>query len=1006
MVRKILIPFCLLLALLSGCRSDEPFGPDPTSEETGVRLLIPSATMARETATRTRAFTNHSDNYDILEAEGKINNIHVFGFRQNGDNTSTPAFYRELTEDMGTPVNDIYRSYNISTEVGTYNIYILTNTDLPSTLRANPGTATESAVKDANHTALVGKADGVSSFLPMSGTATCEVRPKATATAYANLSFLHSKVRLTVINEKGWTESAVRFDNLRGSNLFKETRIFGTNNTSSADNINRSEQDGIASFSRHYDFDKAAEKYPSLMNLDVAGNMTALMESEISTFPLDKLGEEEELPSTDDSTCKFIYQTICYPAESLGAAEQLRTVLDMIYHSGTETGNLTFKLGDDCDGTPYDRTKGGKDLKRGHFYDIVVSLKEGGEVLVYWDIKEWQIDRINIQLAGLTDLFLQKTVITETMDGETIESVPFTTNAPRLALQSSVSEYTDAAGDPIPYFILTENRTDNSIKVRINPALPVGEYENKTFTVTAGNVTKTVTVKKIALSKYLNIYPSSQTVNIQQIVNESTYDFYFEFSTNADNLVLRQTAFANANTRKGYTAPTGSATIGRGLYLQVCGADTVAISPKIDMSDFLNGSAINLGDRLNADMLLPNSGILRISIEDPSQAEYFSKEISGTFTATADGVAAKTARFTVKPNPTVYTLHFKAINPDGNWSQPHVYVYQPLEYKGDLVYGYDGKKTLNWIEYSFTGNRAFRGWQYQQGGEPDLTGYSINDNISFGGSIVSGYDLGSDWGDPNYLTDAHYNEVQFFDKEAMACDICQNALDQTWPGCCMTEEDDGWWKIELPLLAKPDKAMVMFVGGHGDGNGRYPGDGIPGIPLPNYSDRESWYLYDGSRGGDNCSFSDDRRDSYASDPVVVENEEYYVISWPTSYYDRLLMCGDGQSLAFGDWNAVKGATSVKNGLGQQIGSYYYVWAPSSSFTNGQLNLTQGYEFIILNSNGNKTNNVNDNIKFDSSHVQEITLSTADKATLEAKISSTEGSAFEGIVKIFRITSYN
>ena len=118
------------------------------------------------------------------------------------------------------------------------------------------------------------------------------------------------------------------------------------------------------------------------------------------------------------------------------------------------------------------------------------------------------------------------------------------------------------------------------------------------------------------------------------------------------------------------------------------------------------------------------------------------------------------------------------------------------------------------------------------------------------------------------------------------------------------------------------------------------------------------------------------------------------------------MCGDGQSLAFGDWNAVKGATSVKNGLGQQIGSYYYVWAPSSSFTNGQLNLTQGYEFIILNSNGNKTNNVNDNIKFDSSHVQEITLSTADKATLEAKISSTEGSAFEGIVKIFRITSYN
>ena len=980
-----------------------------------MRLLIPSATMARETATRTRAFTNHSDNYDILEAEGKINNIHVFGFRQNGDNTSTPAFYRELTEDMGTPVNDIYRSYNISTEVGTYNIYILTNTDLPSALRANPGTATESDVKDAKHTALVGKADGVSSFLPMSGTATCEVRPKATATAYANLSFLHSKVRLTVINEKGWTESAVRFDNLRGSNLFSGTHIFGTNNTASSANIDRTAPDGIASFSRHYDFDKAAEKYPSLMNLDVAGNMTALMESEISSFPLDKLGEEEELPASDNSTCKFIYQTICYPAESLGADEQLRTVLDMIYHSGTETGNLTFKLGDDCDGTPYDRTKGGKDLKRGHFYDIVVSLKEGGEVLVYWDIKEWQIDRINIQLAGLTDLFLQKTVITETMDGETIESVPFTTNAPRLALQSSVSEYTDAAGDPIPYFILTENRTDNSIKVRINPALPVGEYENKTFTVTAGNVTKTVTVKKIALSKYLNIYPSSQTVNIQQIVNESTYDFYFEFSTNADNLVLRQTAFANANTRKGYTAPTGTATIGRGLYLQVCGADTVAISPKIDMSDFLNGGAINLGDRLNADMLLPNSGILRLSIEDPSQAEYFSKEISGTFTATADGVAAKTARFTVKPNPTVYTLHFKAINDDGNWSHPHVYVYQPLYFKGFPVVGKNGEAILNWIEYSFTGNRAFRGWEYQMGDVSDLTIGTSQISMA-GGSTFEGYDLKDSWGNPEKLDNSErYQSVEFLSGEMIGCNACLTDLVETWPGVGMVQESDGWWKIDLPLLAKPDLAMVMFSGSHiqrGDNgwtgvNGhRYPDLNVPGIPLPNYSDREAWYLYDGARGGDNCSFSDDRRDSYASDPVPEENGEYYVISWPTSYYDRLLMCGDGQSFAFGDWNAVKGATSVKNGLGQQIGNYYYVWAPSSSFTNGQLNLTQGYEFIILNSNGNKTNNVDQNINFDSSHVEEITLSTADKATLEAKISSTEGSAFEGIVKIFRITSYN
>ena len=169
------------------------------------------------------------------------------------------------------------------------------------------------------------------------------------------------------------------------------------------------------------------------------------------------------------------------------------------------------------------------------------------------------------------------------------------------------------------------------------------------------------------------------------------------------------------------------------------------------------------------------------------------------------------------------------------------------------------------------------------GGGAHINAYEVDWSYD-GPSKASGYQIGTG-------SDDKYIRVSLIDQSQSSCSVCSSTdasqgPNLLWPGMGMTaeKENNGWWKIEVPLIVKPDIALVMFANGHSntgtkESDKRYPINQVPGIPLPNYSDREAWYLYDYALRGENCSFSDDRRESYPQEkfptPVNGESLPFY-----------------------------------------------------------------------------------------------------------------------------------
>ena len=73
-------------------------------------------------------------------------------------------------------------------------------------------------------------------------------------------------------------------------------------------------------------------------------------------------------------------------------------------------------------------------------------------------------------------------------------------------------------------------------------------------------------------------------------------------------------------------------------------------------------------------------------------------------------------------------------------------------------------------------------------------------------------------------------------------------------------ENPGWFYFDLPVLAKPNTALIMFADGHNGNNDpqdRYPAHMVPGVPLYNFADKEGWFLYDWNESDKN-EFVDDK----------------------------------------------------------------------------------------------------------------------------------------------------
>ena len=861
MIRKLLsILFPVTLLLLTACSADEHLVMPGADGNTTINLLIPSTEMA---SANTRADADASHGNRDLVGEGKITKLAVVGFYNNSKN----HFYAELDKDMSSEVSGVYSSYKLAVVPGQYTLYVLANMseDLAGLKNELKGDATapglEEKVKNLVHSYGVTLPD-TEKGLPMAGTVYADVTENQSKEVMVNLGFLCSKVRVTVIYNESTTP--LKINGIDLNNVWDKSKVF----------LNVDETHGTLGDLRKVE-NAGSEKFYRLTDDLCAKELSYWTKKyeDVNNDPVETMKNLTTLSNNSaEGYVKFSYQNTLYVPECSGKGDN-STYINL------KSGNGTARINIGCGGENDTHTENiGGNIERGHFYDIV-AMVAGGKVEYLWNVKPWTPEQIAVQLAGISRLYVADTVI-ESIDGDTPYELYYETDAPNLTFESSK----DSAGKPL--FLIKEDKENNVLVVSLNTETNLTKDVHRTegmgFWVISGSIRKWISVNEIDLTTFLRLLPKSANVIVRNIINEYSYSTEFEYATNDDNLSLKITELTNDNKYSGYDEEDGA--VSKGIYVQILNSERKPVTEIMALDETHFVPTENFTSDFTS---LPNTGYIRVTLVAPTNPDYFSKEIKAVFEASTDtfqGEDAETAELVISPNPTMYTIHFKAIN-GAEWTSPHIYIYQPLSYKGYPVY----EDRINWIEYSFTGNMAFRGWT-KDGGAVAPPGNLTNGLEVGGGDIIDAYNVDWSYDGPSKATgyqigtgaDDKYIEVQLIDNSQSSCSTCKNGNPNLlWPGMGMTRESNGWWKIEIPLIVKPDVALVMFADGHGN-NGkdesdkRYPINEVPGIPIPNYSDREAWYLYDASRGGDNCAFSDDRRESYTA-PITGGDEENITI---------------------------------------------------------------------------------------------------------------------------------
>ena len=249
------------------------------------------------------------------------------------------------------------------------------------------------------------------------------------------------------------------------------------------------------------------------------------------------------------------------------------------------------------------------------------------------------------------------------------------------------------------------------------------------------------------------------------------------------------------------------------------------------------------------------TGTVTVRIDQPYQPSFYPRtqtvvlDYTATDNRSTSTVDTDQTRVTIIPNAQTYRLHFRPVN--DSWTNPHIYVYEALYTPNGSEVMLSDQTDENAVLYGFTGKRTFKGWD-TQGGSISWSNWTNNtatDQVN-GGSNIFDPEGGS-----GYTTDIDYCPT-------FRTDCCENSVNPKWPGVKMKvdTENPGWFYFDLPALAEPGKALIMFADGHSAGNDpqdRYPAHMVPGVPLYDYADKDGWFLYNWNEGDQN-EFVDDK----------------------------------------------------------------------------------------------------------------------------------------------------
>lgn len=891
-LNKIFLPALLGLtatALLPSC-SDETgiFAPDPEPQE-GVVLRLPDFEGAVEFA-RSRAGETSASS----ELEGTLQSLWLFVFEKNGDDwklvtTDYPKNLKDENTINGklSSSEEGYKDYSLTLPAGEFRFYLLANLDdygiSESDIKAIKkieGTSGETGIKDLTLTFSGPLTNGHLPMACMSVVGTNKNPTQAdqsisiaageSKTIYADLSFLCAKVRYTVLfdnSENGISQDfgskVAKFDNVSIGNIISKTQINS-----------------------------------ELTNFANAGGVTGNPEIQLTkyTYPdasYPENSEADDLLTTSTKAGTYALQGIVYLPENVSDKKTTLNLTGGCYASSADTQAI-YPIQKTTTLCPSD-VNGGK-FSRGNFYDIVVKVISYDALDLTATVNTWEPKELTYTLTGKPyEFIVDRTTLEKVTTGEETKIVykadlGVSYESPILKDEDITGTFSEKAKGLELYQI---NIVNDSVFVQVNGDIPFSDLQkinnlsdqNKKekyqyFHLKSGRLNKRIDVTDLDLSPFFEVSPKTIILDVREIISsgEDEPSFKITYKTNVDDATI------TIGNGEGTSTTDISNLIGTGI--------GSALTLKHDDGVSINSNK-QLG-KIDGKLALTGHGIMNGNSFWSSNHEY-------NITLTNSGInteeRTKKIKIIVKPYNSDYIIHFKD-NTKG-WGAPHIYVYQCLELPQDkangATVGYrDGTDNLAALEYAFTNDLSFKGWDGHGGDVPIGSITDTDDGFVFVGGKGTPDNLKFKPGNTstNYYNDVDHNEIH---KENLKRNskgwICLQCKEEkykvsnggrTYPGIVMEYEGNGWWKYVLTGVATPGKAMIMFSDGHlGEQTGskyRYPDHSKVGVPLFDFPDNEGWFLYEGEVDG-SYSFTDDRPTSKEKTvpDVAYYNYKFY---WP------------------------------------------------------------------------------------------------------------------------------
>ncbi len=808
--RYIIISLAVLLGLCTACSDEASDGGLMPDTHEGLTLYVPAANRFNS-----RAIGDNSD-------ELIYTSLFLFAFPESG----SPQIISLTTDNSPLDFVETYRRYPIDLEQGKYRFFVVANIfDADADVTTLP--QTEAALRDeiitytADYNCLI-----PDKGLPMSG--------------------VHTD--FFAVTPDGVTQSMT--DNEPFDYTGEAASIYAVMTFACAKvTIIPQDIDGLPIRIAGVEFGNLSQSEP-LLYLNQDYNYGTLP----SVTP-DMNGYDNADPTSEAGT---FYIPERYVSEAAHGSY-------MTFNIGDK--DITLPLGEIADTEPGDVLPAPaiddvRMIRRGTHYRYTLVTSDRIDLVV----TDWTPELIAATLNGPVFLHVEKQVYEVTAG--VVTSIWYDSDADDVHVKSPKYSF---GGQDYDLFEYSIDASQDSIRVWVNPAIPVKEYEEIKRSVRdgegkydyihiiAGNINKKITIYPLNLDNYFEVDPTSVTINVRLRVASGEYqgELPVNIHTNYPKVMVALADGWDNLPADDFRTPEDFA-----IKIRKWNANTNEFSDQVT-----RGNPVTVD--VNGDFTYAvsfrglNSGL-----------ETWTENRTLTFTITpidenGNLVEGKRETVTINVIPTLsdYTIYFKA---DG-WDNPHIYVYQCLEFPADYEGTWQNKPLADqpigyrWtggdgtvykdsaLEYSFTGKITFRGWGwpynfntiYNPGGSPksDL-GNLIRDT----GLYM--FDDGNDmtWRPSERISNLRYNKEIDYCKDFrndVVCGDCRGGNNNPqWPGIGMKRDADGWFYFELTDIAEPGKTLIMFANGHfGDANRRFPKDNEVGIPLFDFPQRKGWLKF-------------------------------------------------------------------------------------------------------------------------------------------------------------------